>query len=38
VNIAGFIDKEHLGLLEGQFGIPKIHTEEKQKKQDKDDD
>jgi hypothetical protein len=38
VNIAGFIDKEHLGLLEGQFGIPKIHVEEKQKKQDKDDD
>jgi hypothetical protein len=38
VNIAGFIDKEHLGLLEGQFGIPKTHTEEKQKKQDKDDD
>ncbi len=36
VNIAGFIDKEHLGLLEGQFGIPKIHTEDKQKKDDKD--
>ena len=38
VNIAGFIDKEHLGLLEGQFGIPKMHGDEKQKKQDKDDD
>lgn len=38
VSIAGVIDPEHLGLLEGQFGIPKIHGEEKQKKQDKDDD
>ena len=38
VNISGFIDPEHLGALEGQFGIPKIHADEKQKKQDKDDD
>jgi hypothetical protein len=38
VNIAGFIDPEHLGLLEGQFGIPRMHMDEKQKKQDKDDD
>ena len=37
VTIAGSIDPEHLGLLEGQFGIPKLHMEEKQKKQDKDD-
>jgi len=32
VNISGNIDPEHLGLLEGQFGIPKIHS------QNKDDD
>lgn len=38
VNISGFIDPEHLDALEGQFGIPKIHTDGKQKKQDKDDD
>lgn len=38
VSIAGPIDPEHLGLLEGQFGIPKIHGDDKQKKQDKDDD
>ncbi len=38
VNISGYIDPEHLGALEGQFGIPKLHSDEKQKKQDKDDD
>jgi hypothetical protein len=38
VNISGFIDPEHLNVLEGQFGIPKIHAEEKQKKTGKDDD
>lgn len=37
VNIAGTIDPEHLGLLEGQFGIPKMHGDEK-KKQEKDKD
>jgi hypothetical protein len=37
VSIAGYVDPEHLGLLEGQFGIPKLHGDDKQKKQGKDD-
>jgi len=35
VSIAGSIDPEQLGLLEGQFGIPKVNVDTK-KKQDKD--
>ena len=38
VTIAGAIDPEHLGALEGQFGIPKLDLDSKQKKQDKQDD
>ena len=37
VTIAGPIDAEHLGALEGQFGIPKIDHDSKPKKQDKQD-
>lgn len=38
VSIAGPIDPEHLGALEGQFGIPKVNLDSKQTKQDKKDD
>ena len=38
VTIAGAIDPEHVGALEGQFGIPKLDLYSKQKKQDKQDD
>jgi hypothetical protein len=38
VTIAGAIDPEHLGALEGQFGIPKIDLDSKPKKQDQKDD
>jgi len=38
VSIAGPIDPEHLGALEGQFGIPKVSPDAKQTKQDKKDD
>jgi hypothetical protein len=38
VTIAGPIDPEHLGALEGQFGIPKVDLDSKPKKQEKKDD
>jgi hypothetical protein len=33
VTIAGAVDPEHLGALEGQFGIPKLNLDSKPKKQ-----
>ncbi len=38
VTIAGAIDPEHLGALEGQFGIPKVDLDSKPKKQEQKDD
>lgn len=38
VTISGAIDPEHLGALEGQFGIPKMDLDSKPKKQDQKDD
>ncbi len=37
VTIAGPIDAQHLGALEGQFGIPRIERDSKPNKQDKQD-
>ncbi len=37
VTMAGLIDAQHLGALEGQFGIPRIDHDSKPNKQDKQD-